>query len=172
MIVNSKQASVIEFSLEELAEVSKHILSSLDLSRNQILSFEGDLGAGKTTLIKELIKQLGVDEVVKSPSYAIQCEYQGCIDGGLLEIQHWDLYRISEEESDEMLAEFLSDKGRVVKILFIEWGERLSQFYEYLTRIKIGDFVSSGSIESENSMRKASEMRKIQIISAEKQFFS
>lgn len=158
----------IEYTLAEISKVAENILEVVNFNQNNIISFQGSLGAGKTTLIKELIKQLGVQEIVKSPTYSIQCEYEGAYKDSPLEIFHWDLYRISDEEAEEMLRDFLSDKSIHIRILFVEWGERLSSFYEYLTIFKIMEIESNQTSEGKNKSVKTLEMRKIHIKWAEK----
>jgi tRNA threonylcarbamoyladenosine biosynthesis protein TsaE len=81
----------------------------------------GDLGAGKTTLVRGAARALGVDGPVTSPTFSIGHRYQG---RGLT-VSHLDLYRLAslEQEDPELLADYLGP-GRIA---FVEWpkdGER------------------------------------------------
>lgn len=104
-------------SLDELSELSKKLLT---LFRHKIILFEGDLGAGKTTLIKSLIKEMGSEDEVSSPTFSIVNEY----DSKAGKIYHFDFYRIkSEEEAMDFGTEEYLDSGN---FCFIEWPDRIS----------------------------------------------
>ena len=89
----------------------------LEEAKNEpIILFEGPMGAGKTTLIKELCRQLGVQENVSSPTFALVNEYEAA-NGKL--IYHFDFYRINEErEALDIGALEYFDSG---KMCLIEW---------------------------------------------------
>ncbi len=97
-------------------EVARFILQSHAEAR--IFAFTGDLGAGKTTLIKALCKVLGVADQTSSPSFAIVNEYRSTAGGP---VYHFDLYRIRNvnELRDIGFEEYL-DSGAYC---FIEWPE-------------------------------------------------
>lgn len=82
----------IQYGLEDLPEVAKQIIAN---SNSKTILFYGEMGLGKTTLIKELVKQLGVKEVASSPTFSLVNEYSSP-DNGL--IYHFDFYRIEDEE--------------------------------------------------------------------------
>lgn len=101
-------------SLEELPEIAEKILS---LQKKKI-ALSGELGSGKTTLIKELCKKLGYQFDVTSPTFTIINEYEGKV-----KIYHIDCYRLKkEEEIYELGLEeiFYSDD-----FVFIEWPEKI-----------------------------------------------
>lgn len=105
------------YELEQIPEIAKEILESV---RNKILLFYGEMGAGKTTLIKELVKQLGVSEVVSSPTFSLVNEY---LSNNKELIYHFDFYRIeNESEAYDIGIEeyFFGDHW-----CFIEWPERV-----------------------------------------------
>jgi tRNA threonylcarbamoyladenosine biosynthesis protein TsaE len=81
----------INYTLNSLNDVAKQLVSGL--STKTILLY-GDMGAGKTTLIKAIVKALGSTDVVSSPTFSIVNEYE--VDNGL--IYHFDLYRVKNEE--------------------------------------------------------------------------
>ncbi len=88
------------------------------LSAGQVIVLTGDLGAGKTTLTKGIAKGLGINQMIKSPTYTIVREYQGG-----LPLYHLDVYRIGDDPDSIDLDDFLFGNGVTV----IEWGELLGQ---------------------------------------------
>ncbi|WP_316816795.1 tRNA (adenosine(37)-N6)-threonylcarbamoyltransferase complex ATPase subunit type 1 TsaE [Pedobacter nyackensis] len=116
--------------LAELDDAAKKIITFAQEER--IFIFEGEMGAGKTTLIKVLAKTLGVTEVVTSPTFSIVNEYD--MNGNV--IYHFDFYRIKniQEAYDIGYEEyFYSDN-----ICFIEWpGKVESLLPEHHVKIEI-----------------------------------
>jgi tRNA threonylcarbamoyladenosine biosynthesis protein TsaE len=82
------------------------------------IGLSGDLGAGKTTFVRFLVKALGSSQTVTSPTYALQHEYVS--ESGLV-IEHWDLYRLSQTP-EELLERCPSNHIRL-----IEWPEKASE---------------------------------------------
>ncbi len=78
----------------------------------------GELGAGKTTLVRGFLRELGYDGSVKSPTYTLVEPYE--IDG--FSIAHLDLYRVADPVELEYIG--LEDILRDVSLTFIEWPER------------------------------------------------
>lgn len=104
-------------SPDQLPDVAEQILSATN--GNRIFLFYGDMGAGKTTLIKSLCEKLGVDEAVTSPTFSIVNEYIGTAN----KLFHFDFYRLkNQSEALDMGYEeyFYSDA-----YCFIEWPERI-----------------------------------------------
>ena len=93
-------------------------IKNLDL-KNFEVHLNGNLGAGKTTLVRGILRSLNWTDVVTSPSYTLCEEYE--IDGRLL--LHVDLYRINSIEDVEVLN--LDRMIAMQKIIFIEWPENL-----------------------------------------------
>ena len=93
-------------------------IKNLDL-KNFEVHLNGNLGAGKTTLVRGILQYLNWTDVVTSPSYTLCEEYE--IDGRLL--LHVDLYRIHSIEDVEVLN--LDRMTAMQKIIFIEWPENL-----------------------------------------------
>lgn len=105
-------------SISELPSVASAIIKHSDNSR--IFLFYGDMGAGKTTLIKALCEYLGTVEPVTSPTFSIVNEYAGSDN----KIYHFDFYRLKNEtEALDMGYEeyFYSDA-----YCFIEWPEKIA----------------------------------------------
>lgn len=94
------------------------------LKRGQVICLVGDLGAGKTTFTQFLCKALGVTDYVTSPTFNLMNTYTGCLNGEVLEIHHFDVYRIFDAE--EMLEigfdEFLDGDG----ICIVEWANQVA----------------------------------------------
>ena len=80
------------YSLLELNQVAKEVITS---SKNKVLLFYGSMGVGKTTLIKEICKELGVQDAISSPTFSLVNEYH-TNEGGI--VYHFDFYRIENEE--------------------------------------------------------------------------
>ena len=87
--------------------------------KNFEVHLNGDLGAGKTTLVRGILQNLNWTDVVTSPSYTLCEEYE--IDGRLL--LHVDLYRINSIEDVEILN--LDREIPLQKVIFVEWPENL-----------------------------------------------
>jgi tRNA threonylcarbamoyladenosine biosynthesis protein TsaE len=119
----------------ELMNVSDAILNNHSFSK--IILLKGDLGSGKTTLAKLLIKQSGVHEVVTSPTFNIVSEYHS--ESGEL-IYHFDLYRIkSIDELFEIGFEEYIDSGNRCIIEWPEIAESLFQTDRTEVSISIAD---------------------------------
>ena len=129
---------VIINSIEELPDLAARITKAYS---NRVIAFYGDMSAGKTTFIKYLCQELGVDpSFVNSPTYAIVNEYEA---RGNQMIFHFDFYRLKDEnEAYDMGYEnyFYSNH-----YCFIEWPEKIANLLpENLLKI---------NIESEANMR-------------------
>lgn len=107
----------IIFSLEEINEVAQKIVSK---QPNKVILFNGEMGVGKTTFIKELAKILGVSDATSSPTFSLVNEYQAN-DNQL--VYHFDVYRLkSETEALDMgIDEYLYSGNWC----FIEWAEKI-----------------------------------------------
>ena len=86
----------------------------------KVIVFRGDLGAGKTTLIKNMCKLLGVKDEIRSPTFSIVNEYKSADDEGVF---HFDFYRLNdEEEAYDLGAEEYFYSG---KLCLIEWPSKI-----------------------------------------------
>ncbi len=91
------------------------------LSAPVILSFSGDIGTGKTTIIRAMLRALGVQCAIKSPTFSLVESYQ-CTQ---FTVHHFDLYRIHNEEELEYIGfrDFFSEHC----VCCIEWAEHAGQ---------------------------------------------
>ena len=102
-----------DYYLDQVPDIAKMILESVT---NKTLLFYGEMGTGKTTLIKELIKQLGVMDIVNSPTFSLINEY---LSPNGESIYHFDFYRIEDEVEayDIGIEEYFSNNSWC----FMEW---------------------------------------------------
>lgn len=106
----------ITFSLDEIKDVARKILAR---PLKKVITFHAEMGAGKTTLIKALAAQLGVQDMTSSPTFSLVNEYETA-DGET--VYHFDLYRLnSEEEAYDMGIDEYFYSGNWC---FIEWPEK------------------------------------------------
>ncbi|EZH75457.1 hydrolase [Aquimarina atlantica] len=107
----------IEYTLQDLPDVAEKIISNV---AGKIILFNARMGVGKTTLIKEICKHLGVEDIISSPTYSLVNEYES--NDGI--IYHFDFYRIKEEEEAYQIGfeEYLDSDAWI----FIEWPEKVS----------------------------------------------
>jgi len=80
------------YTIEELPQIAKDVIAN---SKHKIILFYGEMGVGKTTLIKEIVKQLGVLDNVSSPTFSLVNEYHSTNND---KVFHFDFYRIDHEE--------------------------------------------------------------------------
>lgn len=108
-------------SLEELPDAANAFITAFN--GKKIFLFDAQMGAGKTTFIKELCHTLGVMDNMSSPTYSIVNEYTGAIDT----IYHFDLYRVKNlnECLDIGMEEYLYSGN----YCFIEWPEIANSLY-------------------------------------------
>jgi tRNA threonylcarbamoyladenosine biosynthesis protein TsaE len=117
--------------LEHIREAARQFINAM--GTKHVFAFYGSMGAGKTTFIKAICEELGVGDVVTSPTFAIVNEYLTSTGGT---IYHFDFYRIKKlEEVYDMGYEdyFYSDA-----LCFIEWPEMMEELLpEGATKVQI-----------------------------------
>jgi tRNA threonylcarbamoyladenosine biosynthesis protein TsaE len=107
----------IVFTLDELELVAQKVI---DQKTPKVILFHGKMGVGKTTLIKQLCKTLGVTSTTSSPTFSLVNEYE-TIDNQV--IYHFDFYRLKNEmEALDMGADDYFYSGNWC---FIEWAEKI-----------------------------------------------
>lgn len=119
-------------SLEDITQAARQFIAAM--GDNTVFAFYGKMGAGKTTFIKALCEELGVSDVISSPTFAIVNEYRSD-EGGEL-IYHFDFYRIKRlEEVYDMGYEDYFYSGA---LCFIEWPELVEELLpENTTKVSI-----------------------------------
>lgn len=118
-MVKTSSSEKIEFQeLTQLPEVAKQVISFAgDL---KIWAFEGEMGAGKTTLIKAICEELDVEDNVSSPTFSIVNEYWS---DKAKSIYHFDFYRLKDEsEALDIGIEEYFDSGN---LCFLEWPSKI-----------------------------------------------
>ena len=108
------------FKLKEIPRIAKSILK---FAPSKTLAFHGEMGAGKTTLIKALVKELGGKGSTSSPTFGIVNEYQN--KNGELLAYHFDFYRL--ENASEALDMGLEDYLFCDAWIFMEWPEKITE---------------------------------------------
>lgn len=107
----------IVFTLDELELVAQKVI---DQHPSKVILFHGEMGVGKTTLIKQLCKTLGVSSATSSPTFSLVNEYE-TIDNQV--VYHFDFYRLKNEmEALDMGADDYFYSGNWC---FIEWAEKI-----------------------------------------------
>jgi tRNA threonylcarbamoyladenosine biosynthesis protein TsaE len=110
-----------KYTEDLIQEVAKQLLQK---TKSKTLCFYGDMGSGKTTLIKALVNTLGGTDTVTSPTFGIVNEYHSEQDGVLG--YHFDFYRLNNE--NEALDLGLEDYFAQDVWIFIEWPEKIESF--------------------------------------------
>jgi len=108
----------LEYSLKNISKVSQKIIENI---KYKIIVFEGEMGSGKTTLIKSICKKINTTDNVSSPTFSLINEYksQNSI------IYHFDFYRIKNiNEAYDFGANEYIDSGR---LCLIEWGFKIKE---------------------------------------------
>tara|TARA_B100001248_G_scaffold46476_1_gene29601 strand:- start:324 stop:767 length:444 start_codon:yes stop_codon:yes gene_type:complete len=119
-------------SLEDTKKLGQELAKEILKRKGEaafVVFLDGDLGTGKTTLVKEIIFALGVKEKVKSPTFTIIEPYELNKEN----IYHVDLYRIIDPSELEIigLREYLNESNAII---FIEWPEKS---YGYLKKFDL-----------------------------------
>ena len=108
-------------TLADLPTAAAQLRSAIAAAACVVVTFEGEMGAGKTTLIRALCAALGVADDVSSPTFALVNEYR---DNGDQPVYHFDFYRIdSEQEAERIGASEYFDSGY---LCLVEWPARVA----------------------------------------------
>tara|TARA_B100000768_G_scaffold175026_1_gene185980 strand:+ start:764 stop:1261 length:498 start_codon:yes stop_codon:yes gene_type:complete len=160
-----------EASLERILEIEAYALKDLDdvarqllmkLPDNGVIALHGEMGVGKTTLVKTLCRMLGVVDEVSSPTYGLVNVYEmpGNDQISSRTIHHIDLYRLKDEEEAQEAGVF--DAFEQQGITFVEWPERISQALpDDIWLLKIDESMSENPDETSNTKRSLTLLRQI-----------
>ena len=107
----------IIFSIDQLNEVAQQIIAN---NPKKVILFHGEMGVGKTTLIKQLCKTLGVTGATSSPTFSLVNEY---VANNNQLVYHFDFYRLNNEV--EALDMGIDDYLYSSNWCFIEWAEKI-----------------------------------------------
>lgn len=110
---------ILKYGLSNLTNIAQALIDNI--GERKIFAFYGEMGAGKTTLIAEICRLLGVEEAVNSPTFAIVNEYE-TLDKKI--IYHFDCYRLQSAEDGLNIG--ATDYFYSGNICFIEWAENIT----------------------------------------------
>ena len=109
-------------TLADVPAAAGRLAAAIGGSGRHIVAFEGEMGAGKTTLIRALCAELGVADDVSSPTFALVNEYR---DGRGQPVYHFDFYRLdSVDEAARLGATEYFDSGY---LCLVEWPSRVAE---------------------------------------------
>ena len=128
-----------QITLEKLPQIAKEIIESFKDER--IFAFFGSMGAGKTTLIKEICSYLNIEDIVCSPTFSIVNEYHNLKDESIF---HFDFYRLKNiKEAYDIGYEDYFYSGYYC---LIEWSEKIIELLpQNFVKIQINENESDGS---------------------------
>ena len=115
-LLRTEEMEIIIESIDQIKEAAKEFVAQM--GENKVFAFYGKMGAGKTTFIKAICEELGVEDVINSPTFAIVNEY---LDGKGETIYHFDFYRIKKESEAYDIG--FEDYVYSGNLCFMEWPE-------------------------------------------------
>ena len=104
-------------SPEQTEELAMRLASLLQ--PGDLLTLEGDLGAGKTTFTKGLAKGLGIERTVNSPTFTILKQYEGRVN-----LNHFDVYRLENSDEDIGFDELFAEEA----VSVVEWAQFIEEY--------------------------------------------
>lgn len=126
-------------SLDEIRNVARQFIGNM--GDRTVFAFDAPMGTGKTTFIKSICEELGVKDVINSPTFSIINEYR-CEPGGEL-IYHFDCYRL--EKLQDALNLGAEDYFASGALCFIEWPEVIEDILPYDTTFVVMREEAGGS---------------------------
>lgn len=123
----------INFNIKEIPEITEKILEYIFKTKQSgatVVAFSGDLGAGKTTLTKEIAKNFMIKERITSPTFVLMKNYDISVDSKYYlrfkKLIHIDAYRLEKEEELINLGwnEIIKDKNNII---ILEWPEKVKK---------------------------------------------
>lgn len=127
-------------SIEEIAVAAKEFVAAM--GERKVFAFYGKMGAGKTTFIKAVCEELGVEDVINSPTFAIVNEY---VDGQGEPIYHFDFYRIKNLQ--EVMDLGYEDYVYSGHVCFMEWPELIENLLpDDAVKVTIEEEIDGGRV--------------------------
>jgi tRNA threonylcarbamoyladenosine biosynthesis protein TsaE len=128
----ASSSQVLEYETKSAAgtiAIGRRLADLLTPPRLMIL--RGDLGAGKTTLVKGIATALGAadSDEVTSPTFTLVHEYSGSLDGKVIKLLHLDLYRLDAERQLDSLG--IEEMRTPDAIILVEWGEKFKSIRKH-----------------------------------------
>ena len=121
-------------NLDKIHAAAKEFIQNMGTGK--VFAFYGKMGAGKTTFIKAVCEELGVDDVITSPTFAIVNEYTSSTTGD--SIFHFDFYRI--KKLDEVYDMGYEDYFYGGRLCFLEWPELIEELLpDDVTKVYISE---------------------------------
>lgn len=119
----------VQVTLDKLDEFAEHFWNTI--RGTKVFALHGPMGAGKTTIVTALCRQLGVQDALSSPTYSIINEYGFTQHGEMKKIYHIDLYRLKDDE--EILQTGVEDAVLSGALCFIEWPQKAPYLFDEST---------------------------------------
>ncbi len=127
-------------SIEEIAVAAKEFVAAM--GERKVFAFYGKMGAGKTTFIKAVCEELGVEDVINSPTFAIVNEY---VDGKGEPVYHFDFYRIKNQQ--EVMDLGYEDYVYSGHVCFMEWPELIENLLpDDAVKVTIEEEIDGGRV--------------------------
>ena len=127
-------------SLNEIDKAAKDFVAAM--GDRKVFAFYGKMGAGKTTFIKAVCEELGVEDVINSPTFAIVNEY---VDGKGESVYHFDFYRIKNLQ--EVLDIGYEDYVYSGHVCFMEWPELIENLLpDDVVKVTIEEEMDGGRV--------------------------
>ena len=127
-------------SIEEIAVAAKEFVAAM--GERKVFAFYGKMGAGKTTFIKAVCEELGVEDVINSPTFAIVNEY---VDGKGEPVYHFDFYRIKNLQ--EVMDLGYEDYVYSGHVCFMEWPELIESLLpDDAVKVTIEEEIDGGRV--------------------------
>ena len=127
-------------SIDEIAVAAKEFVAAM--GERKVFAFYGKMGAGKTTFIKAVCEELGVEDVINSPTFAIVNEY---VDGQGEPVYHFDFYRIKNLQ--EVMDLGYEDYVYSGHVCFMEWPELIENLLpDDAVKVTIEEEIDGGRV--------------------------